>query len=150
MEEKSDLEGGRMQKGYRTKSREDIIGYIERNKERRFSASDVYQYLKERESTINLTTVYRNLEKLTENKVLMRLGYGRDGSELYQYLIPESGCHEHLHIQCNVCGKVFHAEEDFMESVNAYFMKNGYDLISGESVLIGICEECKSEKRRIQ
>lgn len=132
-----------MQKGYRTKSRDDIIHYIELHKERRFSASDVYQYLTEKESTINLTTVYRNLEKMTKEGILLRLGYGKDGSALYQYLIPESGCHEHLHIQCNHCGKVFHADDAFMEMVHAYFEKNGYTLTSEESVLIGICDDCK-------
>jgi len=53
-----------MQKSYRTKSRDDIVSYIEKNIEKRFSASDVYNYLRELGSTTNLTTVYRNLEKM--------------------------------------------------------------------------------------
>lgn len=134
-----------MQKGYQTKSKGGILNFIEEHKEKRFSAADVHRYLTDRATNVNLTTVYRNLEKLTEAGILLRLGFGKDGSALYQYLIPENRCHEHLHIQCNLCGRVFHVDDEFMSKVNAYFKEHGYELISEESVLIGVCGDCRKE-----
>ena len=82
------------------------MSYIEKNKEKRFSASDVYNYLRELGSTTNLTTVYRNLEKMIESGILLQLANTKDGSALYQYSEPEKKCQEHLHIQCSECGKI--------------------------------------------
>lgn len=132
-----------MQREYRTKSRDDIMAYVEQNKEKRFSASDVYAHLREKGNKVNLTTVYRNLEKMTEAGQLLRLGYAKDGSALYQYLLPNSSCYEHLHIQCSNCGKVFHLDDEFMSLIEEYFQKHDFSLIAQESVLIGICSECR-------
>ena len=133
-----------MQKSYRTKSRDDIMSYIEKNKEKRFSASDVYNYLRELGSTTDLTTVYRNLEKMIESGILLQLANTKDGSALYQYSEPEKKCQEHLHIQCSGCGKIYHLDEEFMGMVEKYFDNHGFTLKVGESVLVGICESCRN------
>ena len=49
-----------------------IIEYIEQNRDRRFRAAEIYSYLLEQGQQVNLTTIYRNLDKLEENKLLMK------------------------------------------------------------------------------
>ena len=61
-----------MGKAYHTKTKDLIIEYIEQNKDRRFRAAQIYAYLLEQGQQVNLTTIYRNLDKLEENKLLMK------------------------------------------------------------------------------
>ena len=51
-----------MKKEYRTKYKEDIMEYLRLNRETRFCASDVFDYMIGKGMSINLTTVYRNLD----------------------------------------------------------------------------------------
>lgn len=134
-----------MRKGYHTKCKDLILKYAETHAERRFSAADVFSYLKEQGSQVNLTTVYRNLEKMIENKLLIKFKTAEQESALYQFVKPHGNCHEHLHMQCSVCGKVMHLECCLMNEIMEHLkMYHGFMLECTGSVLNGICADCKN------
>ena len=99
-----------MGKAYHTKTKDLIIEYIEQNRDRRFRAAEIYSYLLEQGQQVNLTTIYRNLDKLEENKLLMKYKTAENDCATYQYVEPHGNCHEHLHMQCRKCGKIIHLE----------------------------------------
>lgn len=130
-------------KQYNTKSKEAIINYIKARKGTRFCAADLMMYLGEQEIEINQATVYRNLEKLTEQGSLLKTKNSADDSCYYQYALPEKHCGEHLHLQCKKCGKVIHLEGEKMDGFYRYVRDElGFCLQHKESVLVGICAEC--------
>ena len=53
-----------MKKSYHTKNKDLIMDYLDLHKEERISASSIYEAIKEKNASINLATVYRNLDKL--------------------------------------------------------------------------------------
>ena len=72
-------------KQYRTKCKDLIIAYIESHSNERFSAADIADYISENGISTNITTIYRNLDKLTaEGKLIKTKNPGNDCC-FYQY-----------------------------------------------------------------
>lgn len=135
-----------MQKSYRTKAKDAIMCYIKANKHRRFSASEIYQHIREEEErAISLTTIYRNLERLTDEGILLKIKNVEGECSFYQFLNADGGCDGHLHLQCKVCGYMVHIDEEAMNKANMYLLQNcGFSLICKDSVLMGYCDNCRS------
>ncbi len=129
---------------YRTKCRTYILEYLQNHKEKRFSASDIFTYLEQNGKKVDLATVYRNMEKMTENGVLLKYKTADGESSVYQYVEPHANCMEHLHMQCSNCGKIIHLECEFMNEITNHLLKNhGFLLECKNSVLFGLCENCR-------
>ncbi|MGN0436735.1 MAG: Fur family transcriptional regulator [Wujia sp.] len=135
-----------MSKEYHTRCRKSIMSYVEEHREQRFSAADIYSYLRDKGEEINITTIYRNLEKLTESEILIRCKSPEDDRCLYQYVEPESDCNKHLHMQCRKCAKIIHIEGELMERITHQMEDSyGFELECRNSLLSGICEDCKKQ-----
>lgn len=133
-----------MVKSYQTKSRKELLAYCERMGNRRFCAKDIFDYLKEQNISMNSATVYRNLDKLVSDKILLRTKSSQEDSCYYQYAGENSHCHEHLHLQCKKCGRIIHFEDSVMDKLNSFIQKElKMALIPSESLLIGLCDECR-------
>ena len=131
-------------KQYRTKCKDLIIAYIESHSNERFSAADIADYISENGISTNITTIYRNLDKLTaEGKLIKTKNPGNDCC-FYQYAGEDKRCDGHLHMQCKVCGKVIHLNDKYMAEVYHY-LKNetGFKLDFRTSILVGICKNCR-------
>lgn len=133
-----------MQKQYKTKVSQKILEYIQENSERGFNASEIYAYLTKEEIQVNLATIYRNLDKLAENKLITKFKASSSDSGMYRYA-GNRRCQEHLHMQCRVCGRIYHLEGDFMNEIAVYLRdKFGFELECEASSLGGICKDCIS------
>lgn len=131
------------QKQYRTKWKDCIAEYMKKNAENSFTAADIYSDMTKREEMINLATIYRNLEKLTENGTLMKYKMAGEESCRYQYVTPHGHCTDHIHMQCRECGKIFHLECEFMKEITGHLMEHhGFSLEGKGSMLSGLCKEC--------
>ena len=136
-----------MGKTYHTKTKDLILEYIQVNKERRFRAGEIYYYLKGMGKEVNLTTIYRNLDRLEEENLLMKYKVAGNDSAVYQYVEPHTHCHEHLHLQCKNCGKIIHLEGPLMQEIRDYLCLNhAFEIDCPGSALVGLCAECKNKK----
>lgn len=139
-----------MAKQYHTKGKEILLTYFMGSTGKRFCAKDVIDYLNDCEISMNQATVYRNLEKLTEEGKLLKTKNPSDDTGYYQYVGDGSCCREHLHIQCKVCGKIVHLEGPVMDSFNDYVQNElNFVLEPKESVLIGKCPDCIDKESEI-
>lgn len=133
------------QKNYRTKSKDAIMEYLQTHTEHSFSAYDVREYMQENGIQVNLTTIYRNLDKLTENGEIMKYKTAEDECCRYQCVKPHAHCSEHIHMQCRECGKILHMECHFMEELKKHlFEHHKFTIECTNSVLMGLCENCKN------
>lgn len=134
-----------MSKEYQTRCRTSILEYCESHEESRFSASDINEYLMKKGDVVNLATIYRNLEKMTENGNLIKYKSASDDRCLYQYVKPESDCGHHLHMQCRKCSKIIHMECDFMKQFSGNIEeKYGFSIECNNSLISGVCGECRN------
>lgn len=131
-------------KEYHTKYKDKIMAYLEAHKERRFNVNDVYEALKKEGSRVNLTTVYRNLDKLTESGTLIRYKTSDDESASFQYIGDDPECEEHLHLQCRACGRIYHLDCHFMNVIKDHILQeHDFVLECKGSVLVGLCPHCR-------
>ncbi len=132
------------QKKYHTKSKDAIRTYLNTHREHSFSAYDINEYMQEQGIQVNLTTIYRNLDKLMESGEIMKYKTAGDEFCRYQCTRPHAQCHEHIHMPCRECGKVLHLECGFMEDIVKHlYDHHKFTLECSGSVLMGVCAACR-------
>ncbi len=133
-----------MQKEYNTKVGREITKYIDAQKDMSFSVADVYSYMQDNGMQVNLATIYRNLDRLTEKSILVKFKTANSDTTLYRVAKDNNNCHSHLHMQCKKCAKILHLECNFMNDiVDCLKEQYGFALDCENSSLCGLCEECK-------
>lgn len=133
---------------YNTKIRKAIISFFENDASSSYNAKDVYNYLIGIGTATNITTVYRNLEKLEEEHTIIKCS-SEDGKSSGYILNRHGACCKHLHLKCTVCGKIAHLDcSDTSYFISHIMSEHGFILDCGKSMLYGKCADClkKSEK----
>jgi len=136
-----------MKNTYKTKAREEIITYLKKHTEQRFTAGEIYEAVNTRAAGINKTTIYRNLDRLCETGDLLRFKEPNLDSWYYQYSSEHEHCDEHMHAQCSECGRIFHLEKPFVNNFGKKVLSEyGLDINPSKTVIIGVCDECRNTK----
>lgn len=108
--------------------------------DRHLSAEEIVERTKAKLPSLNPSTVYRTLELLVDEGLVLRTDFGGDRA----YYEPAHE-HPHHHIVCESCGTVVHLHDDVLgnlaERVEA---SSGYVLGSAEVTLFGFCGGCCS------
>lgn len=128
---------------YNTKQKQIILSYLESNFTNQYTCEALSNILREAGTPVGKTTVYRYLEKLTENGRVRKITGGNSKSALYQYINEEMNCHSHMHLKCLKCGDFIHLGCDFMHGVNEHLSKHHrFTVDNSKTVLYGLCEKC--------
>ncbi len=105
------------------------------------SAQFIAEGLAGKGARLELTSVYRNLERLEELGVVKHFHLGH-GPGLY--MLVGSGDKEFL--SCERCGRVTSVEPSELDPVRRQIRKRfGYEARFGHFPIIGLCERCSSE-----
>ena len=92
--------------GYATTSRKKILEYLMANSDRTVTVTDIDQYLKKHDNEVNITTIYRYLDKLAKEGTVMKYVAEKGSQAVYQYVEMGHHCEEHLHLKCVSCFKI--------------------------------------------
>ncbi|MCR5144099.1 MAG: transcriptional repressor [Lachnospiraceae bacterium] len=131
---------------YKTKPRNAIIEYLKENADTRFTARDILNAVDVEGVELDRSTVYRNLERLCKEGCLVKYKETGVNATCYQYSEGHGSCHDHMHAQCSVCGKIFHLDNSILEDASAKIKKEyGIEIDYGKTVLMCICQECKKK-----
>ncbi len=135
-----------MKNEYKTKARSFINKYFEENPDNRFTAKEIYDWLGKKVEGVNRTTVYRNLERMSEQGFLMKMKEPNSDSWFYQYSKGHTHCGKHMHAQCSKCGKVFHLEDKFVDEFEKLIdSEYGFFTEPGSTVIMGKCKDCRAK-----
>lgn len=130
--------------GYATASRRRILDFLKNNSNRTVTAADIDTYLRENDSEVNITTIYRYLDKLAQEGTVMKYVAEKGGKAAYQYVELGHRCEEHLHLKCVKCGSIIHLECAFMDEISEHISKDhGFALQCKNSILYGTCKNCR-------
>lgn len=131
-------------KGYRTRQREVILEYLKHSDSRHVSIEDVLEHLKASGEKVGRTTIYRYMEKLTEEGALRKYFIEEGAGACYQYVDSAKGCHEHFHLKCLKCGSLIHVECDYLNQIGMHIEEHhGFKVDNTKTVFYGICKDCK-------
>jgi len=142
-----DLRGRLSERKYKmTPQRKEILQiFIESEAEKHLSAEEVYELLKQKEFDFGLATVYRNLELLNELGILNKVDFG-DGRTRYELSAANPELHQHHHLICLKCKKIFEFEEDLLDDLENFISKkSGFKIVNHEVKFFGYCSNCRNE-----
>ena len=136
-----------LQKSYHTKTTDIISRFIETKVEQGFTAGELSEYLRDNGVEVNKTTVYRNLDKMTESGQLVKHKSMISDGFIYQVSIDDRHCEDHIHFQCKKCGAVVHlSDEKTDEYLKTISRELGFEIDLDHSSFNGLCKKCRIEK----
>lgn len=109
------------------------------------TAEEVFTVIVEEIPEISLRTVYRNLNKLSQEGILRKIQVPNAPDRFDSTLEP------HQHILCTECGEFIDVfmnnEERLLEEIHGL---SGYTITGIDVVYRGICPDCNKEKNSIE
>lgn len=121
-----------------TRQRRVIWNVLLAEPDRHLSAEDVVEQVRKRLPRVNTSTVYRTLEILVDDGLVLRTDLG--GDRAYYEPVRE---HQHHHVICERCGRVTHLHADTLGDLAARIEQDsGYLLGEREISFFGICPSC--------
>lgn len=130
-------------KAYHTKQRNFLVAFFKSNADRCFTIEEVFASAAERGSAIGQTTIYRNLEKLAAEGVLLKHAMPAGTGAYFQYLEHGHNANGHYHLLCTGCGSVTHLDCDCLNELLIHMQReHKFDFDRQKTVFYGHCEKC--------
>jgi Fur family ferric uptake transcriptional regulator len=110
------------------------------------SAEDVYGQVTLHQRNVDLSTVYRTLERFRDLRILSQTDLGRGYAE-YEIVTDQ----QHHHLVCQSCGQVFDLDHDYLSAVAKSIRHDfGFEPILDHFAIFGRCKECRQIEQREQ
>lgn len=133
---------------YRTKQGKLVLECFKNNKGTHMTIEDICNYLREVGTPVGTTTVYRQVQKLSDEGVVTKYSVDQESGACYQY--SGEDCKMHFHLKCNRCSKLFHASCEFIESVESHiFEHHGFKVDNSRTVFYGVCQNCLRKDKKL-
>jgi Fur family ferric uptake transcriptional regulator len=102
------------------------------------SAQEVYQLLRRNSQSIGLTTVYRALQSLLDDKIVDTLRRD-DGEAVYRMC----GENHHHHLVCKSCGTTIEIQANAIEKwAQQMASDHGFREVGHTAEIFGLCKKC--------
>lgn len=122
-----------------SKQRDFIVGFL-KDAYTHPDAQEIYLAVKEQFPHVSLGTVYRNLEFLTENKIIKKI-QKTGGNDRYDYVREN-----HNHALCRKCGKIY----DFFFALDKAVLQSAVgaqiEIDDADFLVVGVCETCRNAR----
>ncbi|GAB4341114.1 MAG: transcriptional repressor [Desulfobulbaceae bacterium] len=107
------------------------------------TASELYDMVRKRLPRIGLGTVYRNLELMAENGMILKLEVGGTQKRF------DATTETHYHIRCTNCGKVDDIDTPVMDDlVRDAAASTSYEILGHHVEFNGICPACRKKRKK--
>lgn len=124
-----------------TKHRSSVLEVIENSKQP-ISAEDIYIILKQKNISINLSSVYRILDTLVANSLINKFIFEENNKTCYEINNME---HKHYLI-CSKCKKMLPISGCPLDAYEAELEKSlGFTITNHKLEIYGYCKECKEK-----
>lgn len=126
-----------------------VLSTLAENSGSHMTADEIYGRVTEDYPEIGLATVYRTLQLLLEMQLVDRINLD-DGCVRYEigHLFDGEMKHNHHHLICRTCGKVYPFGDDFLEELERHIEETtGFHVLDHELKFYGQCKACIKEGR---
>ena len=135
--------GGIINRVYKTKHKDEIVGLLSAQSDASFSAGDIYESLVAEGIAISKSTVYRQLDSLIEAGLIKRFYSSSNDEYCYRYVGSECKKIDYYTFHCEKCGKVVNVSKEDLGSLSTLLLsKYSFNIKAENSVLSGVCEGC--------
>ena len=133
-------------RSYETEQRKLLTALFRADPDRFYTVEEVVEILRgdSEDEKCSVSTVYRLIARLCDEGIVHK--HARDGSRKFYYqYVRDADCGEHLHLKCDVCGKLFHMDDATSEHVLLEILqKSGFSIDSARAVMPGCCAACRA------
>jgi len=127
---------------YMTSQKEELLHYMKDHAGEHLTAMDVYNGMKTTGAKIGLTTVYRNLDKLSAEGEVIKFIVDENAPACFVYG-EEEEISSDCHCRCLECGKLIHMHCHELERLSAHMREeHAFVIDPRRSVFYGLCSEC--------
>ena len=111
------------------------------------TAEDVYAEVRQRDSGVNLSTVYRTLRWLEQEGLISARRFDDERrQERFDPALPA----EHHHFVCSECKSVIEFDDPLIDDIKAGFEdKTGVKVDLASVTLYGVCSQCKAGRDKL-
>ena len=109
--------------------------------DKHFTAEELLEWSRKKDSSVSRATVYRTLPLLTESGLVREMDFGKD----YKFYDPNYAEHpHHNHIICQDCEKIVEFESEKIEKIeNEISHRLGFSVKTHRLQITASCEELK-------
>ncbi len=105
------------------------------------TANELYDMVRKRLPRIGLGTVYRNLELMAENGMILKLEVGGTQKRF------DATTSDHYHIRCADCGKVDDIDVPVISNlINSAANATSYNILGHNIEFSGTCPDCQGSQ----
>lgn len=134
-----------MSSRYITKQQRAVLACIERCQGGRTTAMALTEELHRQGETVGLSTVYRQLENLSQQGLVHKIM--TDSGACYQYCDGRSHKDCFL-LQCEKCGAIYHMDCSHLGELYEHLQAgHGFEINPRRTVFYGLCRVCREEKQ---
>ncbi len=102
------------------------------------TAEEIYQAVVGEHPNISKATVYRNLNQLSQSGEIRKIEVP-DAADRFDHR-----CHDHYHVRCTQCGRVFDVDMDYIDDLQkAIRDTHGFQFSGHDLMFKGICPQCQ-------
>jgi Fur family ferric uptake transcriptional regulator len=103
------------------------------------SAEMIHKQIGKREQDVDLSTVYRTLERLRDLRILSQTDLGRGCAE-YEIVTDQP----HHHLICRRCGRVIDLNDAYLKTMGEAIARDlGFQPILDHLAIFGRCKDCR-------
>ena len=128
---------------YNTKQREAVFEYIVSLGNTHVTAAQIVSHFEAEELSVGRTTIYRHIDKLTQDGKLRK--YNVDGivGACYQYITDNGEQQKKLLLKCEDCGELIHLECDELDEIHRHiYLDHTFKVNIAKTVFYGKCGAC--------
>lgn len=131
--------------GYNTEQRKVLVDFLSNHRETPYTIEELISALQNEPNITTVpgrSTVYRLMTKLVDDGLVKRFVKGHSRHFYYQ-IVTSHHCHDHIHMKCTSCGKLYHMDDEETEKILSEVFNNASFMIDREeTTLYGTCVGC--------
>lgn len=131
---------------YSTKQQELLLDCIEKQKGTFCSISQIMAYMRKENIQIGQTTVYRALERLADDSMVLKIP-SVDGEPAQYSFTGASGDSGFGQLVCMKCGRKIPIQCDCIRDFSSHIrQEHHFELDPRRAILYGYCEKCRDDE----
>lgn len=132
---------------YKTEQKQMLIDFLSQHSDESFTIEEIEnKMISDGINAPGLSTIYRLMPGLVTAGLVKRFSGDKKRHFLYQ-ITGGKQCSMHLHMKCTECGKLFHMNDTFSDSIlKEISASSNFSVDRGKTTLFGKCDMCNKNK----
>ncbi len=127
-----------------TKQKQEFRRFLEINRDKEMTVSEMAEMLKSAGSEMGIATIYRAVNRLEAEGILVKTVVGASGKAAYRYASGDEAIRTAHRVFCTCCGKTVDLPYKFTDKLEMNVSDlTGFSLTDHQLLFYGLCPDCR-------